>query len=228
MHEIANYNDIVPEDLRIKLNSQENKVKLEQITGNDGRIEQPYIFVVGLGEKHFKDFDIQIQKLTEDYPWLKKKHIRFVMNELIINTQFSMLRQVIKNVPDGLKVPAYFYVLIYVSDSFFSANIEEYGDFFDYYGYLENGFCDGKHVDEIIEDMYDDSNTEKMNDLNSLSGGKIKLILNLNNDLIVPDDSNKIGLNVIENATDHDFYITSFYKNGVYQWKRISFRIENS
>ncbi len=228
MHEITDYNDIVPEEFRIKLNSQENKVKLEQITNADGKIEQPYIFVVGLGEKHFKDFDGQVLKLIDDYPWMKRKHIRFIMNELIINTQFSMLRQVIKHIPDNNKVPAYFYVLVYVNENFFSANIEEYGDFFDYYGYLEKGFCDGLHVDEIIEEMYDDSNTEKMNDLNSLSGGKIKVILNLDNELIIPDNSNKIGLNVIENATDNDFYITSFYKDGVYQWKRISFRVENN
>ena len=34
-------------------------------------------------------------------------------------------------------------------------------------------------------------------------------------------------LNVIEKATDQDFYITSFYKKGKYMWKRIYFRVEN-
>jgi len=56
----------------------------------------------------------------------------------------------------------------------------------------------------------------------------VKLILTTENDIRLADGSNQIGLNVIEKATDQDFYVTSFYKNSKYMWKRINFRIENN
>ena len=227
MHDICDYNDVIPESFRKKLNLQQNKVTLSQEFDKNGRITQPYIFVVGLGEKHFKNFNVQIKELTDEFPWIKKRHIRFILNELIANTQFSMLRQVVQKVPENLKVPAYFYVIIYACKEFFSASIIEYGDYFDYYGLLENGVIDGNNIPEKVEHEFDNIEQEKFNDLNALSGNKIKLVLTLDDEIVVPDISNKIGLNVIENATDNDFYITSFYKKGEYKWKRIYFRIEN-
>lgn len=221
MHEIINYNDLISLAYRERLNSQKNRLRLKGGESSDGTVT-PYIYVVGLGEKHFKAFDREIVRLLSTYPWTLKKHVRFIMNELIINTQFSMLREVVRKVPDFGKVPAYFNVVIHICENFFSASIEEYGDFFDYFGYLENELLSDKQID------YDDVVYDKVDDLNHLSGDKIKLILKKNNDLIVPDASNRIALNVIENATDHDFYVTSFYKENNYMWKRIYFRIENN
>ena len=44
---------------------------------------------------------------------------------------------------------------------------------------------------------------------------------------MIPDGSNKLALPIIENATNHDFFISSFYKENKYMWKRIYFRVEN-
>jgi len=55
----------------------------------------------------------------------------------------------------------------------------------------------------------------------------VKLILTADNDIEIADNSNKIALDVIEKATEQDFYVTSFYKEGSYKWKRIYFRVDN-
>ena len=226
MDQIRNYNHIVHEIYRIRLNAQQNRCKLVGSYDSKKNIVQPYRYVIGLGEKHFKSFDKDIIKLTKEYPWTQKKHIRFIINELILNSQFSMLRQVVNRVPLKQKVPGYFYLTIHINDKFISAGIEEFGDFFNYYEYID-------HYKYFIadnltfEDYYDEISENKITDINDLSVDKLKLILTIENDLIVPEDSNKIGLNVIENATDNDFYITSFFKDGHYMWKRIHFRVEN-
>jgi len=222
----TDYNALIPIRYRKRLNRQNNILKLDTSYNGNDHIIQPYRYVIGLGEKHYRLFDHVIIRLTEVFPWTKKKHIRFIMNELILNSQFSMLREIIKKVPLKKKVPAYFYVTIYINKSFISAGIEEFGDFFDYYTYIDgfNSFID---ENKTFEDYYDDKNEMTVKGLNDLADNKLKLVLTADNRLMVPDDSNKIGLNLIENATDNDFYIVSFYKNGKYMWKRIYFRIEN-
>ena len=216
-------NELVPYRYRKRLNDQPNKIRNSARYYPDGTIFEPYIYVLGLGESHFKVFDKEIQRITEHFPWTKKKFIRFIMNELIINTQFSMLRQIIHNVSEHKKSAGYFNVIIYPCNNFFSASIEEFGDFFDYYKYLDNlsdiDYTDPEHYDAVDESVL----TEK----DILSDSQIKLVLDYDSNLKMADGSNRIGLNVIEKATDQDFYITSFYKNGKYMWKRIYFRIEN-
>jgi len=217
-------NDLIPGRHRKRLNSQPNKIRNSARYYPDGTIYEPYIYVLGLGEKHFKNFDREIQRITEEFPWTKKKYIRFIMNELIINTQFSMLRQIVNNVSENKKSAGYFNVIIYPCNDFFSASIEEFGDFFDYYKYINNlaefDYSNPEHYDSVDETVI------KEEDL--VFNDHIKLLLDNESNLKLADGSNRIGLNVIENATDQDFYITSFYKKGKYMWKRIYFRVENN
>jgi len=216
-------NELLPSKHRVRLNSQPNKLRNRARYYPDGTIFEPYIYVLGLGESHFKVFDKEIQRITEEFPWTKKKFIRFIMNELIINTQFSMLRQLVNNASEQKKSAGYFNVIIYPCNDFFSASIEEFGDFFDYYNYIDKlseiDYDNPEHYDEIDEAVL------KEEDI--LSDSHIKLVLDHDNNLKLADGSNRIGLNVIEKATNQDFYITSFYKNGKYMWKRIYFRVEN-
>ncbi len=216
-------NELVPYRYRQRLNSQPNKLRNNAKYYPDGTIFEPYIYVLGLGERHFKVFDKEIQRITEEFPWTKKKFIRFIMNELIINTQFSMLRQIVHNVNEQKKSAGYFNVILYPCNDFFSASIEEFGDFFDYYKYLDKL----SDIDYENPDNYDsiDESVLKKDDL--ISDSHIKLVLDHDSNLKLADGSNRIGLNVIEKATDQDFYITSFYKDGKYMWKRIYFRVEN-
>jgi hypothetical protein len=217
MKAISDFNDIVPFEVRKRLNDQRNRIRVKGSYDANGRIVEPFIYVVGLGEKHFKSFDREIRGLIERFPWTRRKHIRLIMNELVINTQFSMLRQVVKNVEKGQKTPAYFYVVVYPSEQFFSASIQEFGDFFDYYGYL----------DDLEKLSYDAVNEEVYSGAELVAGTKVKIILTRTNDLRIADESNQIALNIIEKATDQDFYVTSFFKDGMYMWKRIYFRVEN-
>jgi len=216
-------NELLEYKHRKRLNGQPNKLRNRARYYPDGTIFEPYIYVLGLGERHFKVFDKEIQRITEEFPWTKKKFIRFIMNELIINTQFSMLRQLVNNSKEQKKSAGYFNVIIYPCNDFFSASIEEFGDFFDYYQYIDKlsdiDYANPEHYDEIDEAVL------KEEDI--LSDSHIKLVLDHDDNLKLADGSNRIGLNVIEKATNQDFYITSFYKNGKYMWKRIYFRVEN-
>ncbi len=216
-------NELVPLRFRERLNRQPNKLRNSARYYPDGTIFEPYIYVVGLGEKHFKIFDREIQRITDEFPWMQKKFIRFIMNELISNTQFSMLRQIVQNVNENRKSAGYFNVIIYPCGNFFSAAIEEFGDFFDYFDYYDRhsgiDYTNPEHYDSIDESVM------KKEDL--LTDNQIKLILDYESNIRLADSSNRIGLNVIEKATDQDFFITSFYKSGKYMWKRIYFRIEN-
>ncbi|MBN2435648.1 MAG: hypothetical protein JXK07_10325 [Spirochaetes bacterium] len=221
----VDYNKVVPERFRKRLNQQKNRIKLEARYDKHGRITQPFLYVVGLGEKHFRNFNREILRIEKMFPWLRSKHFRFVMNELIINSQFSMLREVVSNISKGKKAAGYFFVKIYPCDTFVSTSIEEFGDFFDYFSFIsETGTTDERNI-EAFADYKDEMH---VTDLNSLSDNRVKIALSCDNSLQSPDQSNRIGLNIIENATDHDFYITSFYKNKKYMWKRIHFRIENN
>jgi hypothetical protein len=217
------YNSLIPLSVRERLNQQHNKMKLEAKYDENGKVMQPYLYVVGLGERHFKNFDTEIQRIIAKFPWLKFKHFRFIMNELVINSQFSMLRVLVDKIGKREQVGGYFFVKIFPCDEFAAVSIEEYGDYFDYFSFL-----DSQNHQKSPEDMFDEAEKEHLTDLTDLSKDKLKLILTTDHQIVVPDASNKIGLNVIENATDHDFYVTSFYKNGRYMWKRIYFRIENS
>lgn len=217
-------NELVPLKFRQRLNSQPCKMRNRAAYHPDGTIKEPYIYVLGLGEKHYKIFDKEIQRITEKFPWTKKRFIRFIMNELITNTQFSMLRQILHKVNDNKKAAGYFNVTVYPCHDFFSASIEEFGDFFDYYGYLEK-ITD---IDYDNPDNYDSVTETVLKKEELLSDDHIKLVLDMNNNIKLADGSNRLGLNVIEKATDEDFYITSFYKNNRYMWKRIYFRVENS
>lgn len=220
---VDNLNDIVPFRYRKRLNDQPNKLRNSAKYYPDGTIFEPYIYVLGLGESHFKLFDKEIQRISEHFPWTKKKFIRFIMNELIMNTQFSMLRQIIHNVSEQKKSAGYFNVIIYPCNDFFSASIEEFGDFFDYYKYVDNL----SDIDYNNPDNYDSVDESVMKKEDLLSDSEVKLVLDYDSNLIHADGSGRIGMNVIEKATDQDFYITSFYKNGKYMWKRIYFRVEN-
>ncbi len=217
MKEISDFNELVPFEYRRKLNEQKNRVIVEASYDKNGRIIGPYIFVVGLGEIHYKDFKARIEKMIHSFEWMKKRHIKFIMNELIINTQFSMLRQLVKRVGQGEKAAGFFHVIVYPCADFFSASIQEFGDYFDYYGYLE--YMDSQKYDSTDEKVYDN--------ISSVTDDKVKLILTADNDIEIADNSNKIALDVIEKATEQDFYVTSFYKEGSYKWKRIYFRVDN-
>ncbi len=179
--------------------------------------------MIGLGEKHSRSFENEILRLCRMFPWLAKKHTRFILHELILNSQFSMMREIVKKIPQKSKVPGYINLTVHVNNDFFSASIEEFGDFFDYYNYIDDQNKDVTYR----EDLYDNISEEHLNSLDDLQDDNMKIMLSENDEIRVPDDSNKIGLYVIENATDHDFYITSFYKNGKYMWKRVYFRLEN-
>jgi hypothetical protein len=215
------YNTVVSKKIRVRLNSQKNKMKLEGRVNDHGVIMQPYRYVVGIGERHFRSFMKEIGRLCDLYPWVKSRHIRFIMHELILNSQFSMMREVVKKVPARKKVAAYFHVTIFVCNGFFSASIEEYGDFFDYFGHIFRS-----KRDRYLDGCYDEMCGEALS-LEKITEGKEKLFLDRNGMIRIGDMPNEIGLEVIENATDHDFYVTSFYRNKKYMWKRIYFRIEN-
>jgi hypothetical protein len=120
----------------------------------------------------------------------------------------------------------YFYLTIYVNNDFFSAGVEEFGDFFDYYGYLNGNFNFTK-FDAEKENYYDSMTDDRDINLQDLSRDKLKLILTTDDMLQIPDESNRLALRIIENATDHDFYISSFFKDDTYMWKRINLRVEN-
>ena len=220
------FNKIIPLSFRKKLNQQKNQLQINETVHKNERTIDVYRYIIGLGEKHFRSFSSEIDDLYSKYPWIKKKHVKFIMNELIINTQFSMLREIVEKVPKEEKVPAFFYLTVFVNEIFFSAGIEEYGDFFDYTAYLETK-PDG--IGYLFDDDIPDMKVEKnlITNLDDLSKNKLKLALTPADELIIPDASNKIALQLIENATDHDFYISTFYKNGTYKWKRIYFRVEN-
>ena len=215
------YNQLVPEKIRFRLNSQKNKMKLEGRYAPDGTILQPYRYVIGLGERHFRLFQDEVERICGQFPWMRKKHVRFILHELVLNTQFSMLREIVKNVPEKRKTAGYFHVTIFPCESFFAASIEEFGDFFDYYGYISRF-----STEPYSETMYDEME-ESMVSLHELAEDTVKLVLDPEGALIVPDGSNQLGLNIIEKATDYDFYVTSFYKQKKYMWKRIYFRVEN-
>lgn len=221
--EADDLNDLIPYRYRKRLNNQPNKLRNKARYYPDGTISEPYMYVLGLGEKHFRSFDKEIQKITEEFPWTQEKFIRFIMNELIINTQFSMLRQIVNNVREQKKSAGYFNIIIYPCNDFFSASIEEFGDFFDYFRYLDS-LADIDYDNPV---HYDTVNETVINEEELISDRQIKLILDYESNLKLADTSNRIGLNVIEKATDQDFYITSFYKNSKYMWKRIYFRVEN-
>jgi hypothetical protein len=216
------YNQILPLNLRMRLNKQKNKMKLEGKVDSRGVILQPYRYVIGLGERHFRSFMKEIDRICDIYPWTKKKHIRFIMHELVLNSQCSMLRECMRKVAANRKAAGYFHITIFICNGFFSASIEEFGDFFDYFGYISH-----LSEDHYLAEYYDEMQEHTVS-LDELARDKSKIVLDLDNELVVPDGSNKIGLDIIENATDHDFYITSFYKNNKYMWKRIYFRVENS
>jgi hypothetical protein len=218
----VDYNELIDIRYRQKLNSQKNLKKLEGVVREDGFIEQPYRYALGLGESHFKEFEDELDRIIERFPWTKKKYFKFIMHELVLNTQISMLREFVRRIPKGKKAAGYFNCTININDMFCSAGIEEYGDFFDYYGFL-----DTMGVPENEEDYYDDMMEEYVNELSDLSSNKLKLILTQDDRLIVPDGSNRLGLQMIESATDQDFYVTSFYRDSRYMWKRVTFRIEN-
>ncbi|MBN1534670.1 MAG: hypothetical protein JXA20_18515 [Spirochaetes bacterium] len=222
----VDYNKLVPFNYRRRMNQQRNILKLDGKYDSSNKILQPYRYVIGLGELHYKLFDREMLKLIDRFTWTKKKHVRFIINELILNSQFSMLREVVRKVPVKKKVPCYFYITIYINDDFISAGIEEFGDFFDYYNYIDKYHA---YIDEemTFEDYFDEREEEHVTSINDLSTNQLKLVLTTDHRLIVPDESNKIALNVIEHATDNDFYITSFFKDSRYMWKRINFRIEN-
>ena len=215
------YNKVVPEPVRCRLNAQKNKMKLEGQVNDHGTIIQPYRYVVGLGEKHFRSMIKEITRLCNGYPWTNRKHVRFIMHELMLNSQFSMLREVVRKIPEGKKVAGYFHVTVFICDRFFSASIEEYGDFFDYFGYIAHF-----REDHYLANYYDEMRGYETT-LDEIMSGNEKIVLDTKNRLRIGDDSNKIALDVIEKATDNDFYVTSFYKNGQYMWKRIYFRVEN-
>lgn len=219
-----NLNEMIPSKFRERINSQPCKIRNIASYYPDQTIKEPYIYVLGLGEKHYKIFDKEIQRICSLFPWTKKKVIRFIMNELISNTQFSMLRQVVQNISKNKKSAGYFNVIVYPCKDFFSASIEEFGDFFDYYGYIDKikgfDYTNPEHYDSITESVI------KKEEL--LAANHVKLFMDHDNNLRLADGSNRLGLNVIEKATDEDFYITSFYKNGKYMWKRIYFRVENN
>jgi len=217
------YNELIPEKYRIRLNSQKNRMKLEAVYDDNNRIVQPYVFVVGLGEKHYKQFNREMRIFSERFPWITKKHVRFILNECILNTQFSMMRELVERVPRGEPMAGYFFIVIYICDHFFSAGIEEFGDYFDYFGYLEETLISNSPQ----KNNYDAAKEEHIT-LSQLSKNRVKIILKENNELVIPDSSNKIALRVIEKATNQDFYITSYFKNDLYMWKRIYFRIENT
>ncbi|MFA5519853.1 MAG: hypothetical protein WDA74_11420 [Spirochaetota bacterium] len=219
-----NINELIPLKHRVRINSQPCKIRNIGSYYPDKTIKEPYIYVLGLGEIHYKIFDKEIQRICSSFPWTKSKMIRFIMNELVVNTQFSMLRQIVHKIHENKKAAGYFNVTVYPCKDFFSASIEEFGDFFDYYAYLDKiknfDYTNPEHYDSITEAVV------KKDEL--LTNNHVKLILDHNNNLKLADSSNHIGLNVIEKATDEDFYITSFYKNGKYMWKRIYFRVENN
>ncbi len=219
-----NVNDLIPLKYRERINSQPCKIRNTGSYYPDQTIKEPYIYVLGLGETHYKIFDKEIQRICSPFPWTKSKMIRFIMNELITNTQFSMLRQIVHKIHTNQKAAGYFNVTVYPCKNFFSASIEEFGDFFDYYAYLDKlknfDYANPKHYDSIKETVL------KKDEL--LIDNHVKLVLNHDSNLRLVDGSNRIGLNVIERATDEDFYITSFYNKGQYMWKRIYFRVENN
>jgi hypothetical protein len=113
-----------------------------------------------------------------------------------------------------------------VNNDFFAAGVEEFGDFFDYYGYLDGNFNFTK-FDAEKENYYDSMTDDRDINLQDLSRDKLKLILTTDDMLQIPDESNRLALRIIENATDHDFYISSFFKDDKYMWKRINLRVEN-
>lgn len=218
---MIDYNEIVSPSVRKRLNSQKNRVAMEGKITSEGVIIEPWRFVIGLGEKHFRQFEQQLEKICSPFPWTRKKYIRFIMHELILNSQFSMLREVVRHVKEKSKVAGYFHVTVFLNNDFFSASIEEFGDFFDYYGYID------RFSNELYgTGMYDEIEENTLS-LHELAADNIKFVLKPDDRLIVPDGSNQIGLNVIENATDRDFYVTSFYKENKYMWKRVYFRVEN-
>lgn len=222
--DIDEINNIVPYRYRKRLNDQPNKLRNSAKYYPDGTIYEPYIYVLGLGENHFKAFDKEIQRITDHFPWTRKKSIRFIMNELIMNTQISMLRQIVQNVQEQKKSAGYFNVIIYPCNDFFTASIEEFGDFFDYYHYIDS-LADIDYNNPENYDSIDELILKKEDLINS---SDLQLVLDHDSRLLQTDVASRIGLNVIEKATDQDFYITSFYKNGKYMWKRIYFRVENT
>lgn len=223
METAQDYNLLINPKIRKKLNKQRTRLKLSQTTDTNGKINLPYTYAVGLGERHFKSFDREIKRIEKEHPWLTKHYFRFIMNELIINTQFSMLREVVEKAPIGKKVPAYFYVRLYINEEFVAVNIEEFGDYFDYYAYIEK--LNDKNREPAILDEQKEVVTDNPGLINE---EKVKLVLRENDSIELWDQSNQIGLAVIEKATDHDFYITSFYKDNRYMWKRVYFRLENT
>jgi hypothetical protein len=215
---MTDYNQHVPLKYRTRLNMQKNICKLEGIVRDDGFIIQPYRYVVGLGEKHFKEMDDEILRIIDTFPWLRKRHARLILNEIILNSQFSSLRRLLERIPNKKKTAGFLTLTLHVNHDFLSSSLEEYGDYFNYFEYITSK---AEAQDDCDEVQKNETSPKK-----EFSNNKLKLILTETNELRVPDESNQIALKIIENATDHDFYITSFYKMKTYMWKRIYFRLD--
>jgi|GEM_PF-552967 len=220
-------NILISEKQRKKINSQKNRRKLNLKIDENGKVIQPYIYTIGLGEKHFKNFNHELEHIIKEFPWLEDKHFRFVMDELVLNSQCSMLRTIINQLPKGIKSAGYFFIKIFLCENFVAASIEEFGDYFDYYKFIENSrSIQDIPLSEPRHDQKKEIRTQNIAELNQNSD-KQKVVLLKDDTLYIPDGSNKIGLDIVEQATDFDFYITSFFNKGKYTWKRIYFRIEN-
>lgn len=214
------YNRLVGQRYRRRLNLQRNRLVMRENRTVESHEITHLRYVLGVGEKHFRQFRDDMNIFTAEHPWLVKKHVPFILTELIVNSQFSMLRRVVERVPQKKPVAGYFYLVAHVCDEFISAGIEEFGDKFDYQSYMEQ-----KEREAFDENFLPpDSDIITLDDFRE---GQLKLVLSENAELIVPDGSNQIGLSIIENATDHDFFISSFYREGEYNWKRVYFRVEN-
>ena len=118
-------------------------------------------YTIGLGEVHFKNFMSEFEKYISDYPWIKRKNVKFIMSELLINTQFAMLREFLERVKTDDKFPAFFYLTFFINDEFFSAGIDEYGDYFNYNDYFDKS-------ENFLEQLYSTADLE-----NAIDGEKI-------------------------------------------------------
>jgi hypothetical protein len=239
MKRIDDYNLLVPLKNRIalkhreRINAQKNILKLKMEYDGQGDIKQPCLYVVGLGEKHAKQFSDEIISLCNNYPWTKDRYVPYLIYRHIKNSQQAMLKDAVNNIVLKKKFPAFFYVVININHKIFSLIIEEFGENFTSYDRLIKNYANNSNNgfpgDEL--GLYDEKTETKSTGFGGDSNIKTKLILTEDDRLVIIDSINdyinKTYLRVPDKDVLNEYFIYSLYKKNKYLWKRIFFRFEN-
>jgi hypothetical protein len=220
-----NYNMLFSQAEREKFNRQKTRLDLHG-TYHESTPEQyiKYIYTTGLGEKHSREFDGRIiPEILNTYDWLKENDImiRSTIEEILKNVRFSIWRANVVRRQQKKICPAFFKVIINVSENYLQLLIAEHGDFYNYVKNLEkmNALTKQYENKEITEEEY-------RNDFTTLSDNSLKLVLTEKNLLKIGEPSYGFGSGMIEILSDGDYFPMHFFLERLDGgWKLLSWTI---